>query len=734
MADDSPQFRLHILVVVAFSLFGVLVARLWFLQVVNAQEFQVEAASQVTRVVHEQGPRGTIRDREGRVLAEDRTTTVVSVDRLALDVALDDDERDAMLLRLAIEINRSGGLVKVADIDADLADTTYSRFDEVPIAYDVSEELLIYVGERQDEFPGVSVAETTVRHYPYGNLAAHVLGYVGPINETELASRQDTCDPGDDPDCKAYQPGDDFGKSGIERRYEDVLRGHPGTETLYVDRQENVVGIGPRVAPRPGEDVWLTIDIDLQAIVEAELAATLVAARDQEPRPDEPEFRAPAGAAVILDPQDGRVLAMASYPTYDPAAFIGGISQREFSRLNDPLNHSPILNRAIQGAYAPGSTFKLVTGYGAIADGVIGPQGLFDVDEGAPDTGTYIYPFCQQEAEDIDSCRFDSPFEGDRSVDMAQALTVSSDVYFYRIGAEGYWLLKNDVSDEGIQAWARALGLGSTTGIALPFERAGVVPDRELFRSRFEENPGVFLRGTWQAGDTINLSIGQGDLLVTPLQMANLYASFATDVRHAPNIVLKTTDGSGDLIQDFGPRVLQELDTPPDIRDALTRGLIGVTNQEGPRGTAFAAFNLPGVGGADVPLERWPVLGKTGTAQVNGKADSSWFVAVGPVPNPELPLTASVEPRYAMSVILEESGFGSRAAAPMVARVFERLASGDALPRALTSEEREACYVAQDLEALDAEASDGEAPIDDGVDPCDASLGRAVSLVFEGTD
>ena len=155
----------------------------------------------------------------------------MSVDRLALAEALDDEERDAMLLRLAIEINRSGGLVKVADIEDDLGDTTYSRFDEVPIAYDVSEELLIYVGERQDEFPGVSVDETTVRHYPYGNLAAHVLGYVGPINESELDARQGSCEPADDPDCKAYAPGDDFGKSGIERRYEDVLRGHPGTET-----------------------------------------------------------------------------------------------------------------------------------------------------------------------------------------------------------------------------------------------------------------------------------------------------------------------------------------------------------------------------------------------------------------------------------------------------------------------------------------------------------------------
>ena len=400
-----------------------------------------------------------------------------------------------------------------------------------------------------------------------------------------------------------------------------------------------MVGIGPRVAPRPGEDVWLTIDINLQAIVEAELAATLSAAREQEPKPDEPEFRAPAGAAVILDPQDGRVLAMASYPTYDPSAFIGGISQREFSRLNDPLNASPILNRAIQGAYAPGSTFKLITGYGAIADGVIGPNGLFDIDEGAPDTGTYVIPFCLDEAEAIDSCEFSSPFEGERSVNMAEALTVSSDVYFYRIGAEGYWQLKNDVGDEGIQAWARAFGLGSTTGIALPFERAGVVPDRELFQSRFEENPGVFLRGTWQAGDTINLSIGQGDLLVTPLQMASVYATFATDVRHAPNIVLQTTDQSGEVLQEFGPRVVEQLDTPPEIREPILQGLIGVTAREGgARGTAFAAFNLPGVGGANVALDRWPVLGKTGTAQVNGKADSSWFVGVGPVPNPDVPV------------------------------------------------------------------------------------------------
>ena len=728
MADDSPQFRMHILIVVAFALFGVLVARLWFLQVVSADEFKVEAVSQVTRVVREQGQRGSILDRNGLVLAEDRATTVVTVDRETLDDAFDADEQEAMFLRLALEINRSGGLVKVADIGRDVNSDTYSRYDAVPIAYDVSDDLLIYVGERQDEFPGVSVAETTVRHYPYGNLAAHVLGYVGPINDSEFSDQRE-CDLATDESCKPYEPGDEYGKSGIERRFESVLRGHPGERTLIVDRRQEVVGFGERTPSRRGEDVWLTIDIDLQAVVESELAKTLEAARDQEPRPGDPPFRAPAGASVIIDPISGSVLAMASFPTYDPAAFVGGISQREFDRLNDEANAYPILNRAIQGAYAPGSTFKLLTGYAAMQDGVIGPFGIGRIDEPMHDTGTYIYPFCQQEAEAIDSCKFTSPYTGERSVTMAEALTVSSDVYFYRIGAEGYWLEHNDIDDEGLQGWSRRLGLGSPTGVELPFERAGVVPDRELFKSRFEQRPDLFLRGTWQAGDTINLSIGQGDLLTTPIQMANLYATFVSDQKKQPNIVASIRTDDGEVIQEFGPRVVEDLETPDWLRAPLIEGLIGVTARNGViAGTAYPAFNLPGEGGVSVPLTSWPVLGKTGTAEVNNKADSSWFVGVGPVPDPALPLTAGAVPAYAIATVLEESGFGSRAAAPMVARIFKYLAEGT-LPRVPTAAEREACYTARDatrdLEAVGVEPV-GDVP---DADPCDPTAGQAVTIV-----
>ena len=221
---------------------------------------------------------------------------------------------------------------------------------------------------------------------------------------------------------------------------------------------------------------------------------------------------ASAGAAVAIDPRDGSVLAMASFPTFDPREFVNGISQRLFNDLTAAENYSPILNRAIQGLYAPGSTFKVVTTHAALTQGVIGdgPAALTGVDEFYRDTGTYRYPFCLEES---DTCVFQSPYCCERGVDLRDAITVSSDTYFYKLGGEGFFRRPSPL-DEGIQESARAFGLGSHTGIPLPHERAGIVPDRDYYDYQFEQ--GVFLRSgaQWFAGDTINLAIGQGNLLV----------------------------------------------------------------------------------------------------------------------------------------------------------------------------------------------------------------------------
>jgi len=672
--------RMQILGFVALVLVGGLMARLWFLQGVESQreEFQAQAETNVLVKVYEEAPRGRILDRNGRVIVDNEVIEVVTLDRASIE-ALEADEgteaRDAMLLQLAIAISRSGRLTKVSEIEERLADLAFGRLDRVPIAEDVDSELLVFLGERGDQFPGVEVEERTVRRYPYGSLAAHLLGYVGPITREEFDQFRANSDP-DDPRPKLYQLNHEIGKTGIERTFESELRGVPGVRYLEVDRTRTRV-IDEREEwfqpPIPGNDVWLTIDLDLQALAEQELADGLAAARLREAPSGEPPIVASAGSIVALDPRDGSLLAMASLPTYEPAEFVNGISVAQFEELTSPENYSPVLNRAIQGTYAPASTFKAVTSLAALEEGVLGPDGIRGPLDYYRDTGSYVYSSCFEESA---TCVFGSPFTGVRDVNLPAALTVSSDTYFYEIAGEGFWRLSSEPDeqgerpDEGIQKWARKLGLGSLTGIQLPYERSGVVPDRDYFDEQFAA--GVFsINGdSWPAGSTINLSIGQGELLVTPLQLSGVYAALANGgVIHQPNVVARIADWTGKELRSYAPRVLRELGLSDDLLSPIEEGLLGVTRQSG--GTAYRVFR-----DASFNVWNWPVAGKTGTAQVNGKADTSLFVAYGPVREDE-----TSPPEIVVAVVLEESGFGSQAAAPVVAGVLERVAT-DTVPSA----------------------------------------------------
>ena len=706
MANNGPDaherqgFRLHVVGIVAVCLMAALVARLWYLQVLESEELQTAASANILRVVYTEAPRGRIFDAKGRILVDNRVVQVVTIDRLAFRAALDESEQHDVLLQIAEIVSRSGRLTKVSHIEGRLASREFGPFDKVPVAVDINADLLVYLGERPDLFPGVSVEERTVRSYPYGELAAHLLGYVGPLTESEYRTLSAQVDP-TDPNAKTYQPGDEIGKSGVERVFESELRGVPGVRVFEVNRLDEIVKVhhDKRRQPMPGNDVHLTVDLDIQSLVERELRRGLDEARDQEPPedPDAPRFVASAGAAVAIDPRDGSVLAMASVPTFDPREFVNGISQRLFNDLIAEENYSPILNRAIQGLYAPGSTFKVVTTYAALTQGVIGdgPAALTDVDEFYRDTGTYRYPFCLEES---DTCVFESPYCCERGVDLRDAITVSSDAYFYKLGGEGFFRRPSPL-DEGIQESARALGLGSHTGIPLPHERAGVVPDREYYDYQFEQ--GVFLRSgaQWFAGDTINLAIGQGNLLATPLQMANLYAVLASEGKvHQPNIATKITDRGGQVLEEFGPRLVRQLEWSAEVSGPLLDGLNGVTAYNLPsstsdeallRGTAYEAFNLPGEGGVDFPLNGWPVAGKTGTAEKLGKADFAWFLGFGPASWPERGFRHT--PEVVVALVLEEAGFGGAVAAPAVARILYPIATGT-VERARTAKEVDACY------------------------------------------
>ena len=648
---DSRMVRLSIMGVIGVALLTTLVVRLWYLQVVVSEDFAQQAVGNIIRTVPEPAPRGRIFDVQGRELVGNRTVNVITMDAFVLRDQLGADRRERLALDLARQLSRSGVLTKSLQLTEAMADPSFGPFDRIPLAVGVTDDIKVFLAERNEEFPGVEVVQRTRRVYPYGDLAAHVLGYIDTITAEELEARQNH--------PKRYSTIDEIGKSGVELAFEDILRGSPGWREIEVDNVGNVVRERGYVPPQPGIDVVLTIDADLQHLVEQELQRGLFEARDRQDESVEEffvTFAAPAGAAVVLDPHTGNVLAMASYPDYDPRRFIGGISEDEFEAFLHPASHSPLNNRAIQGVYSPGSTMKPITAYAALSTGLIGPNGFLGVNQTTPDPGFHVLTDC------VGRCEFENPDRAPNGdVDLRMAITVSSDVYFYKLAEQ--FVIRRGYPDEQIQQTARDFGYGSTTGIALPFEHSGVVPDAEIKRARHESNPEAFPDPGWRTGDTINISIGQGDLGVTPLQLANSFTPFANGgALYLPNIAIAMFDPiSGEIVNEIGPRESSRIYAPPDVMAPILDGMRGTTTLRTPEriGTAHSAFE-------NFPHDQWPVAGKTGTAEVFGKSDSAVFVGFGP----------ASEPRYVMAVLLEEAGFGGEAAAPVVRQVLEALAFG----------------------------------------------------------
>ncbi|MGH9281714.1 MAG: penicillin-binding transpeptidase domain-containing protein, partial [Acidimicrobiales bacterium] len=485
------------------------------------------------------------------------------------------------------------------------------------------------------DFPGVAAAAVAERTYPHGGLAAHLLGYVGEINDKELEARTG----------KGYRLGDDIGKSGVEQAFEADLRGTPGQTRLEVDASGNV--LLPALSSRPpqaGNDVQLTLDLDVQALAEESLIKGLEAARGLYDRNMAKHFVAPAGSVVVLDPRDGSVLAMASSPAYAPADFVNGIKPEVFAALRDPVNHYPLNNRALQGQYAPGSTFKLFTALAALRTGLIAPNTTF-VDE-----GSYRIRNCRGER-----CVYRNA--GNRSwgrIALSRALTVSSDAFFYALGAN-FWSRGGDTRT-AVQAAARDLGLGKRTGISLSGELKGRVPDAASRKELHEKYPKAFPNGDWRTGDNVNLSIGQGDTAATPLQLANAYATFANGgTIYEPRVAARVLQGNGRPVRDIEPVASGTVAIDPAHRLPILQGLLGAVAH--PEGTAAGAF-------LGFPLDVFPVAGKTGTAQVTGRQDTALFVGFGP----------AAAPQYVVAVVMEEAGFGGSAAAPVARRILQGLA------------------------------------------------------------
>ncbi|MDP9387099.1 MAG: penicillin-binding protein 2 [Actinomycetota bacterium] len=622
MSTDSARLRLSIVGIIVVSLFSALFARLWYLQVMDSDTFQALATQNQVRTVYEPAPRGRILDRQGRPLVENRGYHAITVKRL------DVKDRPEVVTRLAALLN-----VSSTELARRIDDPRYSLYKPVPVALDVPEEVVVYLREHAREFPGVVAAPVAERTYPHASLGAHLLGYVGEINDRELETRK-----GD-----GYRLGDDIGKSGVEQTYEAELRGTPGRTRLEVDASGKVLRALSSEPPVRGNDLQLTVDLDVQRVTEESLARGLQAAAGHADRQTGNRFAAPGGAAVVLDPRDGSVLALASNPTYNPGDFVNGIRPELFAALQDPANRFPLANRAIAGQYAPGSTFKLFTALAALRTGMITPATTY------LDEGSYRLENCRG-----DKCVFRNA--GGKAwgrVNLSRALTVSSDVFFYHLGAT-FWL-QPGAGAQAIQSVAREMGLGARTGIPLAGETKGRIPDPESRKKLHEQYPEAFPNGRWYAGDNVNLSIGQGDTAVTPLQLANAYATLANGGSvFTPRVAARVVTPTGAVVREIPSPAPTRIALDPAQRATILQGLRdAVAAEDGTAAGAFAGFPAS-----------FPVAGKTGTAQVTTKQDTALFVAVAPVHDPQ----------YVVAVVMEESGFGGSVAAPVARRIFEALA------------------------------------------------------------
>jgi penicillin-binding protein 2 len=597
---DRPQgSRLYLRVAVVgglgVALFAILFFRLWNLQVLSGDEYLAEAKNNRTREFKVIAPRGDILDREGEVLVDNRTSLALQINTSKLPE--NPAEERTELVRLGelagMSLRKVRRTIEESEEVAAGAPVTLRR--------DVGYDLIAYVEENQDEFPGVSVERVFVRNYPNGSLAAHVLGNVGEIEEEELK----------EPQYGNLEPGDEIGQAGVEDSYDDFLRGDPGLTRIQVDALGQPTPGGQLVStpPTPGDSLKLSIDADVQRAGEEALSA-----------------RGLPGAFISMNIENGQILALGSNPTYDPTDLIEP-TQREVNELyRDPVL-APLFNRATEGAYPTGSIFKVIPALAALENGVIGPN------EPIYDPGQIT----------IGGDEFrNAGGQPWGSVALARALQVSSDVYFYTLGAR-MW-------DTGeLQEWAHKLGIARWTGLDLPEEEEGLLPTREwrdqLYKEGNTDRP-------WSIGDNVQLATGQGDLQTSPLQMAIAYAALGNGGKIVtPHVGMEVEDAFGRVLREFEPKVRRKVQIDPDYRATILEGLhLAAQVEDGTGAGIFGGF----------PID---IAGKTGTAERDGHADQSWFAALSPYPNPRIVTIATVE----------EGGFGAESAAPAVLQILEAI-------------------------------------------------------------
>jgi penicillin-binding protein 2 len=620
--------RIGILGAITLAVFGILFFRLWALQVLSGTQYLRAAQNNQLRTIRVEAPRGVILDREGRKLVDNKQATAVQI--VPADLPRRGIQRRNLLRRLTRILD-----VPYARVAADLRRQASNPLAQVTVKDAAREDEVEYLLEHENELPGVQITETFVRHYPFQSLGAHVLGYVGEINSDQLKRMRK----------RGYELGDKIGQGGVESTYDTYLRGQPGRAQLRVDsigRPRS--SVTPMRDPKRGYSLRLTIDIEVQRAAERALKEAIDFARTQDCKGC---WMANGGAIVAIDPRNGEIRALASNPTYQPRVYIGRPNPRELRRLMDQREaeraNFPSVNRVTQGLYPPGSTFKPVTALAAMQEHLLSPYSTL------PCTSTYTA------GRDRQVFRNWTPM--DAAMTLPSALGASCDTYFYRVGDEFYKLPAE--RGQPLQAWAGRLGFGKPTGIDVGHEEQGLLPTIAWKRKRWADNE---IEKLWKPGDSIQLAIGQKDLLVTPLQMATFYSFIANGGKlvkpHVASRVEEPTASAQPIVRrSLAPPPPRSLNVDPGAIAAIRDGLYKATHES--YGTANGVF-----GGFPVSI-----AGKTGTAEkardLGGYVDlvdQSWFCGYGPTDVPELVVCA----------VIENGGFGGAVAAPATAKVFAK--------------------------------------------------------------
>jgi len=663
LADTAHHpVRLAVLRLLLASLLITLVARLSYVQLLDQSKPQQSAGLTHLGSIALTATRGEILDSRGRVLVGNRSTHVLTVDRSALDRL--PDQGVAVLTRLGAILATSA-----ADLRREITPCGTAvpapcwigqPYQPVPVATDVDPAVVLAISEHAEQFPGVAVQTESVPDYPGGSLAAHVLGYTGAVSAGDKKTNARLLD------------SDTIGRSGLEESYDSILRGVDGTQRVQLDARGEVVGPASTTPAVNGDSLVTSIDSDVQALAEKSLADQIAASRKA-------GNAAPSGAVVVMDPHTGRVIAAASYPTYDPSVFTGGISVANYRKLTDPAAEDPLVGRAIAGEYAPGSTFKLIS----LSDNV--RTGAMTLDGQYPCPGSL-------NIDGRTKTNFDSESFGS-AISVKFALQVSCDTFFYAPAANEYYadqarIAAKQKPQEQLQAMAKAFGISEPPRIDLPADEqaSGTIADRETRLSRWnahkteycaqarqgypdEPNPTTRAYLTqlalenctdgwrYRAGDNADMAIGQGETTVSPLQLAMAYSAMVNGgTLYAPSIGWGVVDSSGKVIQTITPKVIRKVPVA-----ASTLSFFG---------DALHFDNSHAVSGAlafDGSPIKTEIGGKTGTAEVYGKQDTSWFASWGPMAAGQ----PASKARFVVVGMIEQAGLGSSAAAPMVRKVFE---------------------------------------------------------------